>query len=124
MSETESYSAVTVLNGYASVKSFTSLLYLTSYVKGLLAETSDNDVQVFLFYGQPIRLTRGARKFMVIPGQDPIPLFEPDVPGEIDESGSISGSSIDSNYQKLNAKLLEEEAPPSPPPAPEGEDTV
>ena len=76
------HAAVLNHDGAFFTQAFETLDELVAYLKTRI----DQDVSVFAFRGERLKISKPPMRHLLVPGQDPVPLF--DLPGELEEDES------------------------------------
>lgn len=76
------HAAVLNHDGSFFTQAFETLDELVAYLKNRI----DQDVSVFAFRGERLKISKPPLRHLLVPGQEPVPLF--DLPGELEEDES------------------------------------
>lgn len=76
------HAAILTSDGDFSTESFATLAELVVRIKSLI----DQDVSVFAYAGERLKISRPPHRHLLVPGSDPIPLFA--LPEELEEDDS------------------------------------
>lgn len=77
--------AILQTDGSYSTESFETLSELVTRIKSLV----DKDVSVFAFAGERLKISKPPMRHLLVPGQEPVPLFDVVSDFEEDETGYL-----------------------------------
>jgi len=63
---------------------------LQKYLVGLRPGRGPGHVQAYVFFGRRLSTTKPPFSYLLEEGQEPLPLFEPPSPQEVDEKGALT----------------------------------